>query len=733
MTNEHSNNGEASDAEIIAMLGSYGDAIERSVTPDGDPGAPTVETANRQDRGGTRSEGQTMSEFDEETPEVRISDITVNPDPVKESSRGRVLVGALAVTAVAVIGGAFALSTLSDDDDNTDTAAVVGETEDSAEEDGAEEAMETNDAPVEEGAEDDAAVAQESAAAESGSAVSSTQPAFDVGFSGPGSVVFADGEFVSIGGGPDGVSVSRSADGLNWTSEPVSGLPEGAFPMGLAQTSEGWATVVEVFPEFEEGDPELFFGPGPDAERFIATSTDLVNWTTTEFPDVDVEDGGFAFVNGLAASGDTIAALVQAEPGGIDEMQILFEAGVITEADLENLCGTEFEDGGPFVGYSCDFDENGIDTQDGETELFRVEPGDPVYDEIAAIYSRDGFEFESLAPVVVSGPLGGPFEVNKLPATGFAMTIAGSDSGFVTTVSNFESGENAVLTSVDGVTWSESGSTGADGSIDSAAISNDRVVTIGQSFTNPGGPVEVLVSADGGVTFTESPIPTELFGPFGQVIDGPAGFVISLNGTTEPFDDFNPFPEDLVIELVSDGYTMVFPLNPGDIELLGPDGVSVHGPISQDVFIDDGIEGVIRFDGPFQETLIWLDPATGEDLVSFTEDDFNEAFDEVAPAFDDSDFVEPDRATELWLSVDGDFWELIHSFESDFSGDSFTTLAGVGDDEVLIRTESFGQPPEELFAFEEEGRGPTAAEEAALDEWFLNQEDSVVWEAIPIG
>ena len=130
------------------------------------------------------------------------------------------------------------------------------------------------------------------------------------------------------------------------------------------------------------------------------------------------------------------------------------------------------------------------------------------------------------------------------------------------------------------MTWTESGVVRADGSIDSAAVANDRVVAIGQSFASGTDSLNVFVSADGGVTFTESAIPSELFGAYGMVVSGPAGFVISVDGSLEPFEDFNPFPDDLVIELVSDGYTMVFPLNPGDIELIGPDGVSVHGPIS---------------------------------------------------------------------------------------------------------------------------------------------------------
>ena len=307
----------------------------------------------------------------------------------------------------------------------------------------------------------------------------------------------------------------------------------------------------------------------------------------------------------------------------------------------------------------------------------------------------------------------------------------------MTTVSNFNTGESVVLSSTDAVTWTESNNlTSTESSVEAIAIANDRIVAVRQTFLVEDGTnrLDVLVSDDGGVTFTEAGLPTELFGPFGQVLTGPAGFVISLDGNTEPFDAFSPFGDTDVIELENDGYTLVLPLGfPGELELFGPDGVSVHGPIGQDAILGDGVDGVIRFEGPFQETMIWLDPATGEDLVSFTEGDFDEAFAPLESQFDDADFVEPDRATEIWFSVDGESWELLTSFDSNFDSDSFTTLAAVGDDEALLRTESFNQPPDELFAFDEEGRAPTAAEEAALDEWFLNQEDSVIWEAVSIG
>jgi len=77
-------------------------------------------------------------------------------------------------------------------------------------------------------------------------------------------------------------------------------------------------------------------------------------------------------------------------------------------------------------------------------------------------------------------------------------------------------------------------------------------------------------------------------------------------------------------------------------------------------------------------------------------------------------------------------WTLALTSEQD--SDGFTNLVGVGDDEVVLRSETFVEPPEELFAFDLEGRFPTPEEEEALDAWFFeNQESAVTWTVIPVG
>ena len=76
---------------------------------------------------------------------------------------------------------------------------------------------------------------------------------------------------------------------------------------------------------------------------------------------------------------------------------------------------------------------------------------------------------------------------------------------------------------------------------------------------------------------------------------------------------------------------------------------------------------------------------------------------------------------------------MIQSDAVDFE-QGYTGLVAVGDDELVLRTDTFVEPPAELLIFEEENREPTDAEIEALDAWSLeSSEESIEWSAIPVG
>ena len=75
---------------------------------------------------------------------------------------------------------------------------------------------------------------------------------------------------------------------------------------------------------------------------------------------------------------------------------------------------------------------------------------------------------------------------------------------------------------------------------------------------------------------------------------------------------------------------------------------------------------------------------------------------------------------------------LIETFTPDLNDDQFSFIAAVGDDEIVLLTETFPVPPEGLFDFEEEGREPTEEELQAIDEFF-NAQPIFEWTRIPVN
>ena len=742
------------EAEIVSLLGTYADALERNQHVPG-VGPTNQSTDNRRGPGDSHGpEGETAVDDNvlsdnAMNEEQNLVDLEVRPAKESSSGRGRALVGALALTGAVVAGGFFLAN--QDDSSQLDVAEVAAE-QDQADDSG----DTTSDETAADIADPGAQTGNDGAAANSVEGLTD----FSTGFGfGPNGVVFTGEEFISLGDGPDGAILARSPNGTDWSTQLVVGLPEGSSPLGLVQTDSGWATVVTVWPDFDEDEPSSFIVE-PQSEQLLATSQDLVTWTTTELPTPELDENQTAFVSSIAASGDRVAILLDVNFNGAGEIEILLDNRVIEEADLENYCGTDFSDGA-VIGFSCDFaaeealefeileEDLADDLQDGEPapattiapsepqeELFRIEAGDPGFDEIQEFFASQNSP-EMMAPLVISGTIGEEFDLVELPINGYGAGISGTSDGFLVGVSNFLNGEVQSLSSPDGIEWTEAGSFGGASS-NGLATSGERVLTLGQNIETVGSEApgaNVWISDDLGNTWTESAIPTELFGAYGMPVGGDAGFAIQLDGTTEPFED--PFAEFDEVAIEVDGFTMLMNLSTNVSSLLGPDGTVIHDSIQPQVLFGDGAENIVRVEGPFGETLIWLDPETGEDLVSISEEDFNAAFEEAFgedPSTIGDDFVEQPRATEIWFSEDGVSWVLLDREDDVNNEGGFSALVAVGDDEVILRNEVFVEPPQELFAFEQEGRDPTDEEIELLDEFFEgSSEGSVVWRSISIG
>ena len=471
---------------------------------------------------------------------------------------------------------------------------------------------------------------------------------------------------------------------------------------------------------------ETVFESGP--EQVIATSATGASWSTAQLPEIPVEDGGFTFINGAAVSGNQLAVLISVEPAFVDPFEALFESGLLTEDQVENICGIESgDDGDPIIVTSCDF--GAADDDFEETEILRIVPGDELYDELLAAF----FSEPEGSPIVLAGPIGGNLDIVDLPVEGFPNVIVGTDAGFLTTVFSFDGGPT-VLRSPDGRDWApverfESDADGGSSSDVLVAANSDLALAIVVDFnTSPDDDPALLVltSDDLGTSWRESEIPTELFGTFPQPVAGPGGFAALLQGTTEPFDFFGP---DL-IEIEQDGFIMEIRLNEDSGGLRSIDGTVIHESVSfEEAFAEGEIPGVLRIEQP-NEDAAWLDPETGDVLTVFSFEDITNAIDQAFEQFDGPE-SEPTFESELWFSPDGETWTLLATFVGE-TQDEFTSIAAVGDDEVVLLTESFPVPPDELFIFEEEGREPTLDELAALDAFFAEQ-PAFEWSAVPTG
>ena len=478
-------------------------------------------------------------------------------------------------------------------------------------------------------------------------------------------------------------------------------------------------------------------------DRVVASSTDGTNWSATILPQVEVEPGGFEYLAGSAVSGDTISVLVSVEPAYFDPNWLLFEYGLITEDQLNAFCSIDFDgEGSPIIVNVCDFDEidaafdeyiEAIDDArtDAERiqieeefsalidelylgeEILRLEPGDEFYDSLA-----EGLLAQPRT-VVLAGTLGGEFQSVDLPGVLYPNSVVGTQDGFIVTA--YDDDGLIAFQSTDGLTWEVAERTeeileDTGGAVDLVA-NEDLTLAVVYEYASEDANVEtrVIVSDDLGETWEENAIPTELFGTSTQAVAGPAGFAALIQGTADPVE--NGEGPDTFEVISEDGYVTQYRLSRDRIRLRAPDGTLIHEPVDLSELYDVGeIEDVIRLDEG-GETLTWLDPETGEDLVVVTFAELDEA---IWAAFDEyyaSLNIEPVIA-ELWFSTDGETWELLETFEPAEGVEQNASLVAVGDDETLVLVQSWVEPPEGLFAFEEEGREPTEAELQAVEEYY---------------
>jgi hypothetical protein len=546
---------------------------------------------------------------------------------------------------------------------------------------------------------------------------------------GPHGVIFDGERFVSLGHGPYGPSILTSDDGLDWTTTKITGLPGNAYVNRLVEHEGVFAVIGEQWDEATESGP-LF---GPSAPTFyLGYSSDLENWTFTEIP-VASSDDSHPSVSGFGFTDAGVFVITQKYPTGPDEVRLLFEADILTETQLRNYCGLNFDPGDRIEVRLCTYDEEQYEeTDDGrideleerwlaaETDDERdaieaeiesmyhnesveviavIEPGSQLHSELFALYHTESYGLPE--GWVLSGPLDGPFTSSPLPFEGhIGNVIQVQDQHFV--VVGNERGATTLFTTTDGADWSEiSMPVGAEGEV----WGGGNVLLL-RTYSENG--TSLFTSHDAGASWETADIPTSLFNTYPEVTAGSAGLVAVVNGAVEPVD----YPEPQAITVTRDGYSFTtnFAGEEEESVLTGPDGEVIYTLTPEEMYSDDS-DKVRRT--PFSGTPVFLDPDTGGVLVSFRPEDFEAAYSELERA----EYVEPDYATEAFFSTDGSDWVRLEDPDLTFEATGHLSLIAVGDAEAIFARHV--GPPAELFGFEEEGRDPTAQELDALEQWEM--------------
>jgi len=204
-----------------------------------------------------------------------------------------------------------------------------------------------------------------------------------------------------------------------------------------------------------------------------------------------------------------------------------------------------------------------------------------------------------------------------------------------------------------------------------------------------------------------------------------------------PGSALDSLPERVTITV--DGYTLVTDLeSAGPFVVTGPDGTVIHDlPEGSSIFDDaDDLDGVARFEGVDDERLVILDPVTGDELFSVTQEEFVAAMG-LDPSLLDPAALDADEViggvvpTQALMFTTGDgTWRRIDDLPPAVA-DSFLTLEAVGDDEVLLRIERIVEPPD--IAFLAEDGEFTAEQQAAMDAWERAQQDAAQLVRVPVG
>ena len=463
-----------------------------------------------------------------------------------------------------------------------------------------------------------------------------------------------DGRIVARAWGDEGDQVVVTDDGTTWSEVP---MPAAVSPDYIDISGDRWLVGGP-----DTTDPEhagrAFFS---DDEGATWTELAIALTPAASMPSYCPERSR---VQSVVASGDSIVLLVDSY-AGFDLAALLVERGLAPDRDSIRQWSDTASSLVVYVGDASDPER--VEVTHEELGLAPGQPPpcagpDGTHDQGVHVLKSDGIDTEQVAEY-----------------KGWTTSAVGTPDGFSVIVSTHEG--DLLLTSSDGRNWNETPL--ADYNHSNVARDTDGTTWhAGRGFDSLDS---FRIQWSG---FGEAPSTVATFDGLqpGEVLAaGPAGVVV----TAWPVpDDYDPMPE---IRVTKDGYELrVNEFEPSLVlwDLTEEMAVYEFGPeVLRSDTIPEGVREITEDDG--SSTIVFEDPETGEDLVSFTTEDRYPDIEQLQANPGGWEAFGPPPTWIGW-SADGTDWgwqDAADAFGIDTDeGHPWVTLA-VGDDFVLARVD----------------------------------------------
>lgn len=480
------------------------------------------------------------------------------------------------------------------------------------------------------------------------------------------------------GGGPDQVTVPVfvTSNGIDWTEVP---MPDGVKPHQVDLSGERWLVA-----GLDSGSDLLGYWPsGPTSSRAFFSDDEGTTWTELH---IDLPASPAPSSRWLEQQSVVMAALVSGTRivlgtvsyETLDAGALLEDRGLLPDGRHVAVWGATAGDKAVFTLFDPpDPDDLWADDWSGNAETLEVsiEELGLTAEEQAALHGLENSRISILSSD------GSTMELTAQP-DGNAVTGFATGRGFELTI--FGERDLLVLTSADGLTWSEQQSSWEDHS-SSTAGSGDTVWRIVSGRSDG---FSVQRGDDGQTPATVATF--EGLAPAGEPVAGPAG--VAIGAFVIDSDRFSG--SDIVMpegRVAKDGYELRYNEPEGGVTLwdLAADApIYEFGP--ETVASDTVPDGVRQIDDDGSFAVVFEDPETGVDLVTFTDDDLSPVLDAPVP----DDMYEPPEQWVGW-SADGSVWgwqTLVDAFGVDEDeGEPWAQFA-VGADFLIAQVQTFPRP-----------------------------------------